>query len=484
MKKVLLILLAILVILLLVLFYNYAQFKSTQIEVAPIEVAAIPDGAVDRFAKAISIKTISYADDADFDSTQFQLFNEFLENEYPNINATCTHQIFSGYSHLYEWKGKDESLDPIVFMAHLDVVPIASLALWTVNPFDEGVKDGVVYGRGAMDDKCSLISIAEAVEQLIAQGFQPSRTIYLSFGHDEEIGGQRGAIPIAKHLVDNGIKASFVLDEGMARIKDYVPGVDGEVGLIGIAEKGYMSLEFEVNMEGGHSSSPSAETSIDVLAGAISKLKKTPFEPALTPVLEGFMEKLGPEMDWKARLVFANQFLFKGIILDQYVNSASGNSLVRTTTSPTVFEAGIKDNVIPTSATALVNFRILPGETTESVIERVNKVIDDERVNVTMYKVGNNPSAISPIDNKEYAALETSIKEVFPDILTAPGLVIGATDSRHFKDVSDNIYKFAPFQVNQGNKTCFHGIDERVPVSEFEDAIRFYRRLIVNLTGN
>jgi carboxypeptidase PM20D1 len=434
---------------------------------------------IDHFAEAISIRTVSFADRADFDSTQFRLFNDFLLRTYPQIHSKLEHQVFNEFSHLYKWTGQDTQLDPIILMGHFDVVPIASPALWSVHPFRTGVKNDSIYGRGAIDDKFATIAILETVEQLLKEGFQPKRTIYLSFGHDEEVGGRLGAIPIAKYLKEKGVNAHLIIDEGQSIADGLIPGMDKEVGLIGIAEKGIVSLELEVHLAGGHSSMPAKETSIDVLAAAVSKVKQNPMPAKITPVLDGFIDKIGPEMDFKSRFAFANKGIFKSVILGIYEKSNVGNAVIRTTTAPTIFEAGIKENVIPTAARAVINFRIIPDETMESVKEYVEKVIDDERVQIS-FRRGTNPAPVSPIDGLAYETIERSIKEIFGNIITAPNLVVAATDARHFTEVSSNIYRFTPFHLNAANIGCFHGVDERVGVDEFKDGIRFYRRLIFN----
>ncbi|MBT8220476.1 MAG: M20 family peptidase [Bacteroidia bacterium] len=480
MKKSLLAILIAAILFVGYLLYNAFSYSSTQLQVEPVEKTPIPDGAIERFTESISIKTISYQEEEHFDSIQFQLFNDFLHRSYPQVHEQCEHNIFNGYSHLFRWDGQDANLQPIILMAHHDVVPIASLPLWTVHPFEEGVKNDTIYGRGAMDDKCSMISILEAVEQMMNEGYTPKRTIYLAFGHDEELFGPRGALEIARYLEEKGVKAAMVLDEGLARTERMIPNLDKETALIGIAEKGGVSLEMIVNMAGGHSSMPAPETSIDVLSAAVSKVKKNPLEASITPALHGFLDKLGPEMDFKSKLAFSNRSIFKSMILGTLGSSNSTNALIRTTTSPTIFNAGIKENVIPTSSRAVINFRILPGETPDDVLAHVIKVVDDPRVDIKVIGAGRNPSPVSPIDNKAYETLERSIKEIFPNILTSPNLVVGGTDSRHFSSISPNIYRFVPFRITPENQACFHGIDERVPVEEFEDAIRFYRRLIIN----
>lgn len=480
MKKLLLVFLLLLLIFVAYLFYNAYNFKSSQYQTDPVELVTIPDGAVDRFAEAISIRTVSFADEADFDSIQFRKFNLFLENSYPLIHAQMEHTVFSEFSHLYHWKGSDPSLQPIILMAHHDVVPIASPSIWSVHPFTTGLKNDTIYGRGTIDCKFGVIGILESTEQLLKEGFRPKRDIYISLGHDEEVLGPRGATKIAQYLKEKGVEAHFVLDEGMAITEGLITGIDAPLGLIGIAEKGFLSLELTVAMEGGHSSAPAKETSIDVLSRAVSNLKENPCPRSFNPVVNAFMDKVGPDMDFKIKFVFANRGVFKSILLDQYEKEKSGNATIRTTTSPTIFEAGIKENIIPTAARAVINFRIIPGEIIEDVIAHAKKVINDDRVQIDMLNEGSNPSPISPIDNVPYESIERSIKQIFPNVKTSPYLVIGGTDSRHFNILTSNIYRFSPFKLTAKNLTCFHGIDERVPKGEFENGIRFYRQLILN----
>jgi carboxypeptidase PM20D1 len=463
----------------LYLLFNTYRFTSKQIDVTQVEKTTTPDGALSRITEAISYRTISYEDKADFDSTQFSAFNEFLLRSYPLLHSIGEHKTFNEYSHLFKWVGQNTNLDPIVLMAHYDVVPIASLPLWTVHPFDEGIKNDTIYGRGALDDKGSLISILEAVEQLMTNGFVPSRTIYISLGHDEEVLGKDGAVQIAKFLENENIRAAFVLDEGGARTNT-IKEVNSDIAVIGIAEKGFLSLDLVVNMAGGHSSMPEHETSIDVLSSAISKLKQNPLKASFTEVTNAFLDKVGPEYPFKLKILLANRGVFKSLLVKELAKTTSGNATFRTTTSPTIFEAGIKENVIPTSARAVVNFRILPGEDINSVISHVKTTINDERVIIAKMNTPENPSAISPIDTIFYTSLEKSIREVFPSTLVTPYLALGVTDSRHFKNISRNIYKFSPFKITPENLACFHGIDEWIPVSEFEDAIRFYTQIIIN----
>ncbi len=473
------IILLLFVVYLLIVVFN---FTSKQIKVEPVNLIEIPTGAVDRYTEAISIRTISFEDKMDFDSSQFLKFNDFLLNNYPLINEKLEHKTFNEFSHLYLWKGKKSELKPIVLMAHIDVVPIASPRAWTVHPFTEGLIKDTIYGRGAMDCKFGLLGILESTEQLLSEGFEPERDIYLSFGHDEEILGN-GAVQISEYLKDSNIEVEFVLDEGLAITDGLVPGMDSQVALIGIAEKGFMTVELSVALPGGHSSTPAKETAIDVLSKAVSKLKENPLPRNLNPVVDKFLDYLGPEMTFFPKIFVANRGIFKPFLLNDYEKSNNGNALIRTTTSPTIFEAGIKENVIPTVAKALVNFRIIPGETQEDVLSHVQKVINDNRINIEVYTKGSGPSAISPIDNKSFNSIQQSILEIYPQVKIAPSLVLGGTDSKNFSKLSKNIYRFSPYIINTGNNKCFHGINERVPKVEYENGIRFYRQVIINGSG-
>ncbi|KYG75797.1 M20 family peptidase [Roseivirga spongicola] len=481
MKKVALLLLSLVVLLVAYVLIKTFTFKSQQLEVAVIDKLQIEDNSVTNLQTALRLKTISFEDPAEFDSSQFHLFNTFLKDEYPLSDSLLNHRIFNEFSHLYEWRGSNTELKPIVLMGHIDVVPIASPDKWSVEPFGAEIKDGKIWGRGTIDDKFSVIGIMEAVEMLLKEDFQPERTIYLAFGHDEEVGGDFGAVAMVEHLKSKGIEAEYVLDEGYAITQKLIPGIDTDVAMIGIAEKGSTTIEFTVDMEGGHSSQPSPETAIDVLAKAISRLKEEPMEATLSEAMQGFMNQLGPEMGFVNKMAFANKSLFKPIIIATYEGASNaGNALIRTTTAPTIFEAGIKENVIPTTARALVNFRIIPGQTAEDVMEHCLAVMDDERVKAKFYGFNTNPSPVSPMDSWGYETINRSIKQVFEATFTAPNLVIAATDSRHFSPISKNIYRFVPYHINEQNINTFHGIDEHILVEDYKNAIRFYRQLILN----
>ncbi len=477
-KRALIIVVALLLILIGIVLYNTFTFTSNQQKTEVIPAPALSDQALKNFQQALFYKTISYGDPALFDSTQFLSFRKFLDSTYTETHKALSREIVAGYSLLYQWEGRNPNLKPVVLMAHQDVVPIeeATKAMWTVDPFGGIVKENFIWGRGTTDDKINLIAIMETVEKLVKENFQPERTVYLAFGHDEEIGGQ-GAIAIAKLLKERNIAAEFVLDEGGIITEDKVPGVTKPVALLGTAEKGYMSLKLTVTAQGGHSSMPVKETSIDILSKALYKLRSNPFAADFTEPMYGLMESLGPEMPFMQRMAFANPWLFKRVVLNTYAQSNTGDAMIRTTIVPTIIEAGIKDNVVPTVATAVVNFRLLPGHTSTQAIADVRQKINDDRVVIEPLNTLSEASAVTPIKSFGYQKIAATIQKSYPQVITSPFLVIGATDSRHFGEVSSNIIKFSPMVDPIG----FHGIDERVSLESYKTALWFYEQLLRDL---
>jgi carboxypeptidase PM20D1 len=371
----------------------------------------------------------------------------------------------------------------MLLMGHLDVVPVLeeSISEWRQEPFGGEIVNDTIWGRGAIDDKIGVVGILESVELLLKNGFVPKRTVYLAFGHDEEIGGYKGAKIMAEYLKEQQVELEFVLDEGGSRIQGILPGIDDEIALIGLAEKGFITLELNVSMAGGHSSQPEKETAIDVLSKAVVKLKENPFPARITPVLAEMMEYIGPEMPFLSKMVMANQHILGFLLIANSEKTGSGNANVRTITAPTIFNSGVKENIIPTTAQASVNFRILPGESIATVTKKVIEIVNDDRITV---KQGGNffaePSKESSTSSPAFKNIQKSILQVFPLKLVTPYLVVAVTDFRYYGSLTDNIFRFGPMKLTNANLKSFHGINERFPVSEFENSVRFYYQMIKN----
>ncbi len=479
MKKIFYLLLWLVALLLIVVIVKALLFSSQQVEVAKAESEPFGDSVTEHLSEAINFPTVSYSEDSPIDTAAFENYLDFIARTYPLINSKLEKEIFNRFSLLYRWKGSNASLKPMVLMAHYDVVPVGDTASWEKQPFS-GIDDGTyIWGRGTLDDKAAMISILEAAERLLDEGWEPQRTIYLSFGHDEEIGGSRGAETIAGVLKDRGIHPEYILDEGMAVTKGMIPMMNKPVALIGTCEKGYFSVKLSVEMPGGHSSQPEKESAITVLNKAVCDLVENQMKANISGPVNDFIRYIGPEMPFYARAIFANKWLFKGLLLNIYEGSGSGNALVRTTTAPTMMNAGIKDNIIPTRAEAVINFRILPGETSGDVLAHITKVVGDDRVKAEAYQdFVDEPSPVSPSDSYGFMKILTAIRQTYPEAVVAPTMMIGASDSRHFSIVSDNIYKFAPIVVTQEDMAGIHGINERTSKEDFKRGVSFFYRLI------
>lgn len=484
-KKILLILFVLLIFGLAgFLLYNTFNLKSKQMQIETLPQVKIDNqAAVQRLSLAVRFQTVSTAEKAATKAEEFQKFHQFLQESFPKTHTLLTKETIGDYSLLYTWRGNDANLKPIILMAHQDVVPVdeATANQWTHAPFSGDIADGFVWGRGTLDDKASLLSIFETIEMLLNENFQPKRTIYLVFGHDEEIGGKRGALQIAKLLKERSVNAEFVLDEGGSITDKILKGVENPAALVGIAEKGYMSLELTVEEAGGHSSQPPKNTAVGVLSKAITRLEETPFPGGIRGITAQMFDKLAPETAFNQKFFLANLWLFRPLVERQLASTPSSNAALRTTTAATVFNAGVKDNVLPNKATAVVNFRILPGETIESVVERVRQTIGDERVKIAPYGENLwNPSPVSDVNSPNFQTVEKTIRQTFPDTIVAPYLMLAASDSRHFAEISPNIYRFSPTKVNSEDLLRIHGINERISVETYTQGIGFYYNLIKN----
>ena len=331
-----------------------------------------------------------------------------------------------------------------------------------------------------MDDKASLLGILEAVEQLLAEGFQPQRTVYLAFGHDEEIGGNNGAAKIAEHLRMRGVQLEFVLDEGMNILNGIVPGISSPVALVGIAEKGYLSLRLSVETPGGHSSIPPSDTAIGMVSRALQQLETKPFPSRLSgPTLQMF-EFLGPEMPWPNKLALANLWLFDPLVRKQLMRSPLTNAAVRTTLAPTIFQAGVTENVLPPNATAVINLRIFPGDSIAGAVAYVQRVIDEPRIRITPLAVRREASPVSDIGSPSFILIQRTIRQTAPAALVAPSLLVAATDSRHYTGLTKSIFRFLPITLGAEDTKRYHGIDERISVDDYERCVRFYAQLLRN----
>jgi len=475
-KKILLLLGAALILLIAILLINTFRTKPWPVHPATV-TTALPDSAIVHLSQAIRIPTISYSDTSAIDTAAYKAFNLFIERAYPLVHQHLTKTLINQFSIVLEWKGQNAALAPIILMGHYDVVPVEQAALdkWTVAPFSGLITDSCVWGRGAADDKSGVISRLEATEAMLSKGFTPKRTIYLCFGHDEEIGGG-GAEAVVKYLQQKNVKAEMVLDEGGEITANKIKDVKRPVAVIGVSEKGYASYELTVEKEGGHSSMPDKETAIDILTAALHKLRtKTP-PSKITPPVREFLNRIGGSSDiFINKMAASNMWLFEGMIKNMISDKPEGSAMLHTTIVPTIIESGVKDNVIPSRAKAIVNSRILPGETAETVEAFIRKTIGDDRVKIKKVNRSNtDPSEETSIQSPAFKRVESAAYKNIPNVIPAPYLMIGATDSRYYRPISDGVVNFLPQTDSKG----YHGINERLPIIDLQRSINFIMTII------
>ena len=466
---------------LIVLVIRAGSLKSRQLVVAPTQTLAISRAAVEHLAEAIQLKTVVMQTPA-ANAGQFVALHALIARAFPRVHRELSKEKVGEHSLLFTWRGKDDRLKPMLLMAHMDVVPVdpTTESSWHHAPFSGEIADGYIWGRGAMDDKASLVAILEAIEALLTTNFRPERTIYLAFGDDEETGGASGAAKIAALLSSRNVELEYILDEGLNIFSGVIAGLDPPAALIGIAEKGYLSLQLSVETAAGHSSMPPEHSAIGILTDALQKLQRAPFPARLNQPTREMFEFLAPEMSFDKKLVLANLWLFSPFLEKTLAQSPRTNALLRTTLAVTMFNAGIKENVLPSKASAVVNLRIAPGESTASAIQYVRDVLGDRRVSILPLPMPLEPSAVSSIDSSSFAVLNRTIRQTHPTAVIAPALLVAGTDSRHYRNLTRNIFRFLPLTIGADDIERYHGMDERISVEDYERCIRFYAQLILN----
>ena len=434
-------------------------------------------------SESLKFKTVSYdydSPDQEADYGETIKLHKYLEKTYPNVHKVFEKHVVNDYSLVYVWEGTEDTLQrPYLLYAHMDVVP-AIAKDWSEDPFSGRIKDDYIYGRGAIDLKHMVVGWMECFEDLIKSGFKPKRSIYLALGHDEEVSGYRGAKQISEWFVDQGFADEpfeFMWDEGLFVIDNAIGGHPGPVALICCSEKGSMTLKLSVTTAPGHSSFPPKEGSIGILSRAVSKLELNPKPGNIAGVAEHFFDLISTGFKGYMRYIMVNLWLFGPLLTWVLERKPQTAALVRTSTALTIFRSGYKFNVCPEKATATVNHRIHPSDTIENVVEYDRKIIDDPRVKIEISR-SLRPSPVSSSQANAFQTLKRCVHAQYPDASVGPGLFIANSDSRHFWDVADNIYRFNPIRITNEETKLFHGIDERISIDNLVRVCIFMRNFI------
>ena len=435
--------------------------------------------AIENLSKSIQFQTISHPDYEKFDYKEFQRFLSWLETEYFQVFKNLEKK-YLGKTLLLKWQGEVADLNPILLTGHYDVVPVRSDAdsVWQESPFSGKIDADYVWGRGALDDKSGVIAILEAVNYLLANNFSPRRTVYLSFGHDEEIGGRRGAGKVTEFLLNEGVELEWTLDEGSFLLQDIIPGINKPVAVINVAEKGSLTIQVIGKAEGGHSSMPSAKSSVGYLSEALLKLENNPVPGKLEGISLGLFDEVSKQMPFQYKILFANLWLFEPLINNFLSDSPTMNAVIRTTTAPTMLSASNRLNVLASEAVGTVNFRLHPRDNPEKIVSFAKDLISNENIEVKKLSAGTLASPVSDWETEGYRAISNSVREVYGDIIVAPGLMVGGSDSKHYAKAAKNSYRFNPFPLSAKELSGLHGIDERIKKDDFLNGIRSYIKII------
>jgi carboxypeptidase PM20D1 len=448
---------------------------------APVPAVRVPAlnfdvaRAATRLGEAIRFRTVGAEAQPEASRPALEALRSWLATTYPTFHAVAERTLVGNGTLVFEWKGGNASLRPIVLMAHQDVVPEVAPERWKHPPFSGALEEGSVWGRGSIDDKGSLIAIMEAVEALAAAGQKPARTLWLVFGHDEETSGS-GASAAAELLASRRVQPEFVLDEGSLVIADH-PVTHGPVALIGISEKGYATVRATARAEGGHASMPPRDTAVATLARAIDAITGNPFPLRYDGATRAMLETLAPEVPALTRLAIANAWLFRPLLLKQISATPQGAAMLHTTLAPTMLAGSSRENVLPTQASATFNLRIAPGDTVAGVMQQLRQSVGALPVTLDLVGESRDPSVVSPTDSFGFRLIDGAARAVFATAV-APAPVIAATDSRHMAALTRNIYRFQPLQLSLADTAMIHGVDERISVAALERMVRFYGTLL------
>ena len=470
------IILGVVLLFILFLLIRTLTFKPIN-EFKPLENEELFDGdkATENLQKLVQCATVSYKDHSLEDEKEFEKFIALLPDLYKNVYKNCKLLTFPDRALLFKWEGKNHET-AAVMMAHYDVVPVNQKD-WEKDAFSGLIEDGVMWGRGTLDTKVTFNGIMSAADHLIAEGFVPESDIYFAFSGGEEVNGQ-GAVNIVNYFEENGIKLSFVVDEGGAVVENVFPGVKAPCGLIGIAEKGMMNVLYTAKSSGGHASAPKPNSPLVRLSRACCNIEHYPTKAKLSDPVAYMFDTLGRHSNFLYKMIFSNLWLFSGV-LDMICKKSGGelNALMRTTIAFTQSAGSSAANVIPPEATLVSNIRINPCDTVSSTLDYLKKTVDDKDIEISIMD-SMEPSRISKVDCDEFDKVALAVASTWKGTIISPYLMVQCSDSRHYGRISDKVYRFSAMDLTSEERATIHGNNERIRLETIKKAVEFYIRLM------
>ena len=435
------------------------------------------DDIVYKLGEMLKIPTISYPNKEEVDFSKYQEYIELTKKLYPTVFEKCEFTQTKEYAIKLKLKGLSSD-NPNVLMAHYDVVPVTEG--WQHDPFLGEVIDGYLYGRGSIDTKCTMACALSALEVALKDNYVPKNDLYLCFGSNEEIYGD-SQVKIVEQLKQEGVKPALVFDEGGGVINNAFPGVKKDTAFLGVVEKGMVNVKLSIDGNGGHSSTPKRNGPAIRLANALVKLEKNHMKPQYTKTVKEMLNIMGRHSSFGLKIVFANMWLFKGLVKKLFtILSADTNALLTSTFAFTILNGGNQTNIIPNHVEANINVRIAPFNTPDEVVEHIKKVINDDSIVITTSDI-NKMYGECDFTLPGYEIIKETTIETYPNTVVAPFIMLGGTDARHYNEISDCVIRFSPIKLTNEDRKGIHGLDEKIKVETLEKCLEFYQRLLTKI---
>ena len=464
-------LLVIIILLKALFFVDITNYNNKKSEIT------VDDKIVENLGKLIKIPTISYEDKDKIDFSVFDKYINTVKRMFPLVFEKCEFTKTNEHAIKLKLKG-DSSLNPTVLMAHYDVVPVTEG--WENDPFLGKVVDGYLYGRGALDTKCTMACALTALEKALMNGYTPKNDLYLCFGSNEEVFGD-SQVKIVEQFKKEGIKPALVFDEGGGIINNAFPGVKEDTAFLGVVEKGMVNVRLSIDSNGGHSSTPRKNGPIIRMNKALLAIEKHPMKPKLINTTKELLNIMGRHTSFGLKIVFANMWLFKGLVKKLFTKlSADTRALLQTTFAFTTINGGNQTNIIPNHVEANVNVRIAPFNTVDEVVNHIKKVVKDKDIKIETFNISKTYDECS-FKNEGYRLIKETTIETYPNTIVSPFIMLGGTDARHYNEISSCVIRFSPIKVTNEDRKGIHGLNEKIKVETLIKCEEFYERLLLKL---